>query len=977
MMEAFLNNAAKYLFAKYGEGISDCALVFPNRRAGLFFTRYLSGLSDKPLWLPVMFTISDLMKEMSSLQLADPLSLNLELYRVFRKVTGSRETFDEFFNWGEILISDFDEIDKYMINAVSLFKNVTELKSIEKEFDYLTDDQIVLIKKFWSSFRQNNPSAHQNEFLKIWKALSDIYKNYNKRLLELNIAYEGMIFRDVADRITEGHPPALNFSKYFITGFNALNECEKRVFDYLKSSGRVEFLWDYDEHYISDDGHQAGYFIRDNLKAYPTAGFSQDSSGIGRRGTEVEIVAVPSNSGQAKVIPAIMGPFTGDDPMKTAIILPDERLLLPVLSSLSDNITGINVTMGYPVRDTPLFGLLMQLITLQKNCITSKDGTVKFPLSDVITVIQHPYCPVSIDNAVVRLKTFSDAGNMVSEVDLAAQSPAAGSKVFRKAPSGPGLIGYLVDILVLIAERHHAPDSESGSEDDKDPAGEVNPQTNKSFPLRELVFRVYTGLGRLRDVVADSDIPVGFETMVKIIKKVLLGTRIPFYGEPLSGIQIMGVLETRALDFENVIWLSVNEGVLPAMQINSSFIPYTLRKVHGLPVIEEQEAVFAYYFYRLMHRAAKVTLIYNTRSDGMFTGEMSRFIYQLKYDGSFKIRERNMVFNLLPPAYKPVIIQKNNDILKLLQVYTDSSDSPRYLSPNAINTYIDCSLRFYFRYIANLPEPEKSGEEIDMAVFGNLLHKAAQIVYEPLAGSLIDGAEIDSIIGNRLILEEYVARAFEDVLGKPKNHDHEKGDGLSMIVSEVILNYLIQLLVRDRELAPFRIKALENRFIRKTDIEIEGRCINIKIGGIIDRVDEIAGYTRVVDYKTGSDETSYRNMESLFERGSSRRRKAVFQTFIYSWIYLGNADERTRVTPVLYPVRKLFSNEPFMITHNIARGVYNPVSDFRELSAEFESGLKVVLSEIFDSDSGFMPTDDHDLCTYCPYNRLCHRNQLI
>ena len=1027
-METFLQNTARYLFGKYGDKLSDCALVFPNRRAGLFFTRYLSSMIERPVWLPGMFTIADLLEEVSTLKTSDPVTLNFELYKVFRSVAKSGESFDEFYSWGEMLLGDFDEIDKYMVDAGALFRNVSELRELEDKFDYLTREQIETIRGFWSTFRPGTPTGHQKEFLRIWEALAPIYTSWRKHLLERDLAYEGMIFSHAAGKVLDGTARLPDYDKFFIAGFNVLNECEKVFFDYLQKEGRAEFFWDYDQYYTSDPSHQAGIFMRENLRRYPHTGFEQESRNIENSHREIEIIAVPSNSGQPKILSALSDMFSSDDPLRTAVVLPDEGLLLPVLSSLPEEIGEINVTMGYPLKDAPVYGFVMHLLSLHKNSrVQGKE--VMFYYKDVLALLQHPVYAEKDEGMTAGIIRKVRENNLVYISGSDFGCSEFGRLVFKKAPGDIRFAGYLIDVLMYIVKhRYDIPEEEGDGQ-------------SVSFPAREFIYRIYTSIGRLRDILEESQTTIRFDTLVKLLKKVLSGIRVPFYGEPLGGVQVMGVLETRALDFENVIWMSVNEGSFPARQSASSFIPYTLRKGFGLPGYEQQDAVYAFYFYRMLQRTRRMVLVYNTKSDGLFTGEPSRFIYQLKYSNRFNVRERSLVFNLLQPEERPVRIEKTDDIRDRLMEYTDAVPGRKYLSAAAINAYIDCSLKFYFRYIARLPEPDSVTEEIDMAVFGNLFHKAAHLMYYPFTGKEILAADIDALLGDRDGLEKIVRRAFAEVLGEggfvagadveneestgagvvagkvvdgidgdgriegdvhravaeseaeagysKANPDRavdkdgaengtgsNDGDGLSginLIISSVLVTYLRQLLKVDRKLVPFRVEALEKEYQGSIPVGPEGERFYVRTGGIIDRVDQVPGMVRVADYKTGSDDADFRTVESLFERGNPKRRKAVFQTFLYTWLYLQDSGSNSRVSPFLYQARKFFGNESLVVSQRHGGSKVQPVWDFNEYKSGFEAGLQSVLWDLFDPETGFSQAEDTVICRFCPYGKLCHR----
>ena len=975
MADAFLKDIASYLYSKYGNTLSDCAMVFPNRRAGLFFTRYLSSVIERPLWLPRVINISDLMQSVSRLQPADPVTLNFELYKVFTRVTGSSETIDQFYNWGEILITDFDEVDKYMVDATALFRNVAGLKQLDEQFDYMTPEQTEAVKGFWSTFKPRGESAQQKEFLRIWEALPEIYRQYREHLAGLDIAYEGMIFRDAAVKVTDGKLPPLPYEKIFIAGFNAVNECEKRLFDYLVKEEKSEFFWDYDHYYTSRQNHQAGMFMRGNLKRYPHSGFTRETQSIEKNKPGIEIIAVPSNSGQAKLLGDYAELFSDSDPAGTAVILPDERLLLPLLSSLPKEVQDINITMGYPLKENPVYSLVMNLISLQKNLRTDENGNPRFHHKDVVALLQHPGLRDADRETAERIRDGIIRKNRayVAQSDLKAMN--GGLLVFRKVDENIGFLDYLTVILKWIAgadDKMKNTDS-GGNDGNSEYQGNDEDQGDRSvgFPVREFIFRLLRGTDRLKDVLGNADISIRFETLIKLLNKVLQGIRVPFYGEPLGGVQIMGVLETRALDFRNVIWLSMNEGIFPARTTGSSFIPYSLRRGYGLPGPEQQDAVYAYYFYRLLQHARKVILIYNTKSDGLFTGEVSRFIHQLRFDSNFSVVERSLVADLLPARDKEIIIEKSPGILDRLNRYV--AGEGKYLSAGALNAFADCPLRFYFRYIARLPEPEEVSEEIDMAVFGNLLHKAAQLLYEPFEGGQVTDDDLAEAGKSDGSVERFVYNAFREVLSVDPGTGGEQLTGMYKIISGVLTTYLNEMVVIDRRITPFRIEALEKEFTASLKIPAGGGDIVVNFGGIIDRVDEVAGAARVVDYKTGGDDPVFSDVVSLFTKGDPKRRKAVFQTFFYAWLYLEKFGESASVTPVIYQVKKFFQNEPPAIFVKPSRTVKNAVYDFSQYREEFISHLRLLAGDLFNPLLPFDQVGDREVCKYCAYRKICNR----
>ena len=620
-MDTFLKHIAQDLYSRYNDKISDLCIVFPNRRASLYFKKYLSELTEKPMWSPTTITINELMEEISGLSVADNIKLLFELYTIYKIIKKSEESFDDFYYWGEMMLNDFDDIDKYLVNPEDLFKNLKSLKSIQDQFTYLSDEQIEAIKQFWQSFDPEKHSSHQDDFISIWNVLLNIYQSFNKRLNELGIAYEGMIYRNVTNKLKGNDIIGLTHQKYVFAGFNALNNCEKKLFNYLQNNKMADFYWDYDESYINNPYHEAGFFLRENISEFkaPVSFSSQNVFNSLLQEKNIEIISVPSDIGQTKVITKILQESTVnhiDSPNKTAIVLADEDLLVPILHSVPDSIDNVNITMGYPVNNTPIYSLLEHLIDLQKNAKATKTET-RFYYKNVLAVLSHQYVNSQFQEEANQLIQFIKTNNkiVISNIELA--SCVFFQSLFIKVDSYQDLSEYLLNIL------HHIYNSlkKTGNEDTIH-----NPSLEKEY-----IYHIYLSINRLKEVLEEQNIPIKMETYIRLVRKIIRNLRVPFTGEPLSGLQIMGILETRLLDFENLFICSMSEGVLPKTEASLSFVTYSLRKGFGLPTIEHQDAIYAYYFYRLIQRAKNVTLMYNSSSDGMKTGEMSRFLYQLKF----------------------------------------------------------------------------------------------------------------------------------------------------------------------------------------------------------------------------------------------------------------------------------------------------------------------------------------------------------
>ena len=957
-MDSFLKHIAQDLYSRYGESISELCLVFPNRRAGLYFKKYLSELTDKPIWSPDSTTINELMQEISGLTIADNIKLLFELYTIYKKVKKSEESFDDFYFWGEMMLNDFDDIDKYLINPEDLFKNLKSLKSIQDQFAYLSDEQIKAIQQFWASFDPGKQSAHQEDFISIWNVLIDIYKQFNSRLKELEIAYEGMIYRNVADRLKGTEKINLAHSKYVFIGFNALNNCEKKFFDYLKNNKLAYFYWDYDDSYINNHHHEAGLFLRENIREYksPESFTNKEIFKSLEQQKNIEIISVPSDVGQAKVISEKLKNteenFT-ESPNKTAIVLADEDLLVPVLHSVPDSIDKVNITMGYPVSNTPIYSLLEHVIDLQKNAKETKGG-ITFYYKNVLAILNHQYVNTQFKNEASDLIKTIKQKNKIVITDNELATCDFFKTLFTKVNSYLDFSEYLLNIL------HHIYNSLKAS-------GKENTIHTASLE-KEYIYHIYLSINRVKDVLAEQKIEIKIETFIRLIRKIVRNLRIPFTGEPLSGLQIMGILETRLLDFENLFITSLNEGVLPKTEAALSFIPYNLRRGFGLPTIEHQDSIYAYYFYRLLQRAKNVTLIYNSSSEGLQTGEMSRFLYQLKYESAFDMKEKSLRYDINISQTKEITIDKTAEVLKKFDQYLTSKGGSKYISPSALNTYMRCSLQFYFRYIAGLREQDDITEEIDAPLFGNILHEAMDFLYQNYLQKELSKQELIQLEKDKSKIEQAIDHAFAKEYFKGDKADYS---GKNIIIRDIIERYVYQIIKLDQSIAPFEIISLEGKYEIEIPVTANETFDTIKLGGKIDRVDKLNNHIRIIDYKTGGDKLEFKNIESLFSDKKSDRNDAVFQTFLYAKFYQDVKNPNLPITPGVYSVRKIFDS-------NFDYRIYNKedksyIDNYETVAQEYFDKLNELIQTIFNPDNSFTQTEEIRNCEYCEFKKICHR----
>ncbi|MEE4198508.1 MAG: PD-(D/E)XK nuclease family protein [Bacteroidales bacterium] len=953
-MNSFLKLVAQDIYSKTGENMEGLCLVFPSQRAGLYFKNYLSELTHNPIWAPKTITINELMQEIAGLTLADPVKLLFEVYQIYKQEKKSTETFDDFYFWGEMMLNDFDDIDKYLVNPEDLFKNLESLKSIQDQFTYLSEKQIEAIRQFWSSFDPQKHSSHQQDFISIWKVLPAIYKKLNSRLKQSGIAYEGMIYRQVARAIEGKETLHLSHGKYIFVGFNALNACEKKLFRHLQNNRQADFYWDYDQSYLDNPHHEAGFFLRDHIQTFkmPLSFTSQNTFDSLAGEKLIEIISVPGNVGQAKIISEQLKHQPENisrSPDQTAIVMADEDLLVPVLQSIPDSIENVNITMGYPVINTPIYSLLEHLIDLQKNA--KKD---RFYHKNVLAILNHQYINHYFNGEANDLIRFIQSNNriMITNDELATCNFFG--VLFSQIKNHQEIPEYFLTILHTIYQSLKPSEKEITFHT---PALE-----------REYIYHIYLSINRVKEVVQEQQVDIRIDTYIRLIRKIIRNLRIPFTGEPLSGLQVMGILETRLLDFKNLFITSVNEGVFPKTEASLSFVPYNLRRGFGLPTIEHQDAIYAYYFYRLMQRAENITLIYNSNTDGLQTGEMSRFLYQIKYESPWQLKEKSLGYSININQPRPIEIEKTQEVQQQLLTFLASSGESNYLSPSGLSIYLRCKLRFYFRYIAGLKEQDEVTEEIDAPMFGNILHETMDHLYRPLERKTVLPETLNEILKNDQRIRDSIEHAFtKDYF---KNH-HPDYSGKNKIIREIIGKYVKQILRVDASIAPFDILSLEETYPIEIPVQVNGNPEKAKLGGKIDRVDRWNNAIRIIDYKTGKDDLQFKNIEALFSENKNDQNSAVFQTLIYSKFYRDLKKPELPIIPGVYSVRKLFENhfEYNLYCKENKRSLVN----YEEVADEFLGHLTRLVEEIFNPEIPFLQTEEVSHCEYCPYRKICHR----
>lgn len=959
-MESFLKLVAADLYKHTKGNLAHTAVVFPNKRAGLFFNEYLAQESDSPIWSPAYVSISELFRSLSPWEVGDPVKLVCELYKIFRRETQSTETLDDFYFWGEMLISDFDDADKNKVDTDKLFSNLQDLRNIMNDYTFIDDEQEEAIRQFFQNFSIERRTALKERFISLWDVLGNIYKGFRESLASQNIAYEGMMYRHVIEHLDVDKLP---YEKYVFVGFNVLNKVEHTLFTQLKDAGKAVFYWDYDEFYMKENRqavtHEAGEFIRRNLRDFPSPLSGELFKNLSKP-KEVHYIASSTENAQARYLPQWIRNNLTTPEKETAVVLCNEALLQPVLHSLPAEVKHVNITMGFPLSQTPVYSFLIALLELHTHGFNFKSG--RYTFQSVVTLLKHPYTRQLTGQAELLEKELT-RNNRFYPLPGELGKDEFLTRLFTPLSGNLNLCIRLSETLQQVAGIYQA--NTSGTED--------TDAFNQLY--RESLFKAYTTINRFRTLIEEDELTVQSETFRRLLVKVLSATNIPFHGEPAIGMQVMGVLETRNLDFRHLVLLSVNEGQLPKSGGDSSFIPYNLRKAFGMTTIEHKIAVYAYYFYRLLQRAERITLMYNTSSDGLNRGEWSRFMLQFLIEWPHPITRQFLEAGQSPQGTSPITVEKTPDVMRRMQSLFDVRANPKAkFSPSALNYYLDCPLKFYYRYVAGLSAPDEVSAEIDSATFGSIFHYAAEHIYKDLTthGKVINKEALETLLRNEVKLQDYVDTAFKKLFFNVPQNEKPEYNGVQLINSAVIARYLKQLLQNDLRYAPFTFIASEMEVDEPIDIQTPKGVIKSRIGGIIDRMDSKDGTLRIVDYKTGGDADTPPHVESLFIP-DKKRSNYVFQTFLYAAIMCRKQPTMKIAPALLYIHRAATETYSPVIQMGEPRKPKEAVEDFSKYEKEYRERLQGLLEEIFNPEKSFTQTEIIEKCTYCDFKALCKR----
>jgi RecB family exonuclease len=969
-LKSFLQETAEDIVNKFGKDLNGIELIFPNKRTDFHFKRSLGQALEKTSWSPKTFTIQRFAGILTNLTNLDKISLLFELYHTFKEVDKQfNYDFDSFYKLGEIILHDFNEIDNYLVDASQIFTNIRDIHEIDAKYDTLSEEQIKIIRQYWQNFSPEKKSKEKEQFLKLWNILLDVYSNLKNRLLSKKLGYEGLIYKELANKISSNQLKDSDNIKIFI-GFNALNQAQKKLFKYLKNNNKAVFYWDNDSYYHHNKIQEAGDFLRKNYEI-----LNEDPDSVPGNfkaiNKSINLIGVPGNIGQAKAIPQLLKNLSNNEgklmnPEKTVVVLPDENMLFPVLNSIPEFIEKLNITMGYPLKNTALYSLLIYIIRVQQTINQEDKKSIRIYHKDVMAILSHPLIKSRYQTIVEKLTTEITLKQMiyVSNKILLGKENKLFEEIFSPVLSGQpeDSASKILNILFLLFVREK----------------EAIKTESKSFE-DEYIYHTYIAIKRLYEVLKNEAgaVKMGFNVVLQFIKQVLNNISVPFESESTDGLQIMGLIETRNIDFENVILLNANEGILPKLNRPPSLISESMRYAFELPVLKYQDSIFAYFFYRLLQRAKNIYILYDNLGSSNRSGEVSRFVYQLELESGFKITKLQLIQNVKLIKSQFINIQKNKTIQEKLSMYfVENGVSKKQLTASSIDTYLNCHFQFYLRYIAGIKEPEQVEEEFSPVEMGIIIHSTMENLFKDLiqrkGQTLVEKADFKEIFQD---IDAKLKQSFLNHLNIENSEDFEYTGNL-LIIKEVIKKYLEYILKFDEKRAPFEIVHLEDSELYKLSLEIDFQDKKVFVGlkGIIDRIDKTKEGLFVIDYKTGKADKDYKILEDLTQEDSKLRKKAISQIFLYGLLINENPKfSGKNITPYIYDIRNMYkkSFDP-SISYKIENEKISLQGHvFKDILEDYKERLKQVVQDIFNTNNCFEQTTIPDNCKYCSYKAIC------
>ena len=978
-MVPFLHQVAKVYVDNEAQNLANYTFVFPNKRSGVFFSNYITQIVEETIILPKIATISDFISEYSTGIEATRMELMFILYEEYRKIILDRTSndsqiveFDKFQFWAEMILNDFNDVDKYLVDAKQLFQNVKKLKEISSNF--LTEEQIKVINQYWGETRlpdsitsfwkhinhQESDEYLTNQFIRLWEILYDLYIAYKTRLTKVGICYSGMSYREVAESVKFNQEGVLLSSRYIFVGFNVLSTSEIKIFEKLKSIGCADFYWDYNSPAFDYKDNRATRFVGKYLERFKSL-YTLNEVKI-KEFPEINIIGVPSNIGQVKEASAILSQInaqSGKIAENTAIVLPDEGLFIPLLHSLPKEVADVNITMGYPMRHTSVASLMNLIVSMQLRARIVHEK-IQFYYEDILNILSHPLIrkiATKKCRQIVRYINDNRVFNLASEY-LCDNYPTF-SAIFvavKDLKNSDEVVGYIRNLLLWIKSNLS-----------------VKIKSADSYFLDKYI----DALNNFEYLSQKYHISMSESTVFHWVERIVGAECVNFEGKPLKGLQVMGVLETRALDFENLIILSMNERVFPRKHYAKTFIPNSLRKGYGMSTISYQESMYAYYFYRMISRAKNVYIMYDARTGGLRSGEMSRYLHQLKFlYQRDKIKFSVVNYDVLAPEKDEVAVKKTPEIMAKLNVYKDS-ESNRYLSASALNKYISCPLSFYLYYVEGMQQEDEILEYMDEGTYGTIMHEIAEKFYNGLKGGANEVLVTAEILDSQ---KKRQGEIMQQITCSINNHYNKLGEdndtplhGDSEVLGKIMLHFTLLMLENEKQFADFHFVDAEKKQFGQWKIN-DKHTINFK--QIIDRIDKINvgsdTMLRFVDYKTGSDKVDLDALTSLFDRDKKNRRKAIFQLFVYCLYYAYSIGYDGDIQPYIYSYRTINTEHLPPITIGTLKDK-KILTGYLEYKEEFYALFEQLIDEIFDENIPFVPSQNDEACKYCKFADFCNK----
>ena len=950
--QRFLYRVAGDLLKRFGNELQEVAVVFNNKRPQVYLKKYLAEVSGKPIWSPQFYTIQQFMSMGTNLVPANPLKQFFVLFGCYNQLLKKegKETVapDEFFPLAEIILADFGQVDYYLAAADEVFSLIENIAELQLQFPNFDEEQLQFMKTFWSSFSEKKQNHIQQKFIELWQRMPNLYRNFHSQLAKEGLITNAKMYRNLAEGRLSDPDFLKRFKHTVFVGFNALSKAEEQLFKKWQEKGMCSFYFDADAHYFSNTTQEAGYFLRRNVHVVGLINqFQNPPAQVNDAAKEFTIIQALGNVAQGKLLSKILSKEENTSPNSKAVILADEQLLLPALQTISDE--GVNVTMGYPFEQSALYGLCDLWLSIQE--ALSQQPEVHY--KQVLSYVFNPLIGVeAAQRNLFHSRSVDEKQVAFQREELLPLGKIAGL-TFSPFTDSLTAIRHLASVLLLVSE------------------GEK--------PLRRIDALLVTAAVKALNQLTDSfeelkisgvaDLKPRF--VLRLIRRALQGLTVPFEGEPLAGMQVMGLLESRNLDFDELVILGVNEGILPKISHTPTFIPDNLRRSFGLPILEHQNAISAYLFYRLMHCAKKITLVYNAVTDEKSTGEESRFIKQLEFETKAQfthlVQQNQSIVNANNLG---IVVQKTGEVWNKLNQYLIRNDNPKYnksISATAFTDYNSCSLRFFYKNIARLKEPKDLPDQIEANLIGSALHTVMEQFYKPALGKEVTAEFIKA-------QEKRLPQLCEAALAKELKSDLKKAatttPAIQQIVLQVLEQYALKIIRKDEELVPFLIQELENKsdYLTLYPFGEEGK--QILLYGLIDRVDVKGGKTRIVDYKTGKDQVKYKDFPSLFDENGKDQNKALLQTLFYTYVY-EQVKNKQQVEPHLYTVRDF--KEGTLFKEKQKGGLALKDQNLETFKSLFAEKLQEKLQELFNPDVPFLQTTNLENCSYCPYKDICQR----